>query len=94
MDEDTTIDEGLFNRQLYVIDRESMQHMRRSRVLIYGLDALGVETGESLCNTGKKTRAPTACTDPCVPSYVSLLTILTDVPCPARLQPRTCVSWV
>ena len=45
MADESTIDEGLFNRQLYVIDHKSMERMRCSSVLIVGLDALGVEIG-------------------------------------------------
>jgi ubiquitin-activating enzyme E1 len=39
------IDEALWNRQLYVIDKESMSKMRNSSVLLVGLRGLGVEIG-------------------------------------------------
>lgn len=46
MDTDTPkIDEGLYSRQLYVIDHESMQKVMGSRVLIIGLQGLGAEIG-------------------------------------------------
>ena len=39
------IDEGLYSRQLYVIDHASMKRVMESKVLIVGLSGLGVEAG-------------------------------------------------
>ncbi len=41
----TTIDEGLYSRQLYVLGFEAMQQMAGSVVLVSGLGGLGVEIG-------------------------------------------------
>lgn len=40
------IDDGLYSRQLYVIDRESMSKVMKSNILIIGLGGLGVEIGK------------------------------------------------
>ncbi|PRP75202.1 ubiquitin-like modifier-activating enzyme 1-like, partial [Planoprotostelium fungivorum] len=40
---DSSIDEGLYSRQLYVMGHEAMQKMGASNVLIVGLRGLGVE---------------------------------------------------
>ena len=47
-DEKPQIDEALWSRQLYVIDKESMSKMRNSSVLLVGLRGLGVEIGTYL----------------------------------------------
>ena len=41
----SSIDEGLYSRQLYVMGREGQARMATSDVLIVGLNGLGVEIG-------------------------------------------------
>lgn len=41
----STIDEGLYSRQLYVLGHDAMKRMSASDVLIVGLRGLGVEIG-------------------------------------------------
>lgn len=39
------IDEGLYSRQLYVMGRDAQKRMGSAKVLICGLNGLGVEIG-------------------------------------------------
>ncbi|KAK6089881.1 hypothetical protein P3W45_001084 [Vairimorpha bombi] len=48
----TTIDESLYSRQLYVIGKDAMEKMMKSRVLVIGLNGLGQEVVKNLCLTG------------------------------------------
>ena len=41
----SSIDEGLYSRQLYVMGREGQARMATSNVLIVGRNGLGVEIG-------------------------------------------------
>jgi hypothetical protein len=45
------IDESLYSRQLYVLDHASMKHVMASKVLLIGLDGLGIEIGTSSAKT-------------------------------------------
>ena len=45
MSQDTTIDESLYSRQLYVLGEDAMKKMNASSVLIIGMKGLGVEIG-------------------------------------------------
>ena len=47
-EQNQTIDEGLYSRQLYVMGHEAMQRMGSSNVLVVGLRGLGVEIGKFL----------------------------------------------
>eukprot|EP01117_Protostelium_nocturnum_P002084 TRINITY_DN12724_c0_g1_i1.p1 TRINITY_DN12724_c0_g1~~TRINITY_DN12724_c0_g1_i1.p1 ORF type:complete len:1011 (+),score=274.61 TRINITY_DN12724_c0_g1_i1:161-3193(+) len=49
-----SIDEGLYSRQLYVMGHEAMQKMGASNVLIVGLRGLGVEIAKNVILTGVK----------------------------------------
>ncbi|XP_016367703.1 ubiquitin-like modifier-activating enzyme 1 [Sinocyclocheilus rhinocerous] len=46
------IDEGLYSRQLYVIDHDSMRRMGRADVLIAGMRGLGVEIAKNVILAG------------------------------------------
>eukprot|EP01012_Entosiphon_sulcatum_P009048 TRINITY_DN14_c0_g1_i1.p1 TRINITY_DN14_c0_g1~~TRINITY_DN14_c0_g1_i1.p1 ORF type:complete len:998 (-),score=166.39 TRINITY_DN14_c0_g1_i1:338-3331(-) len=46
------IDEGLYNRQLYVLGQDTMKKMMATRVLIVGLSGLGCEIAKNLILTG------------------------------------------
>lgn len=48
----TQIDESLYSRQLYVIGKDAMEKMMKSRILVIGLDGLGQEVVKNLCLTG------------------------------------------
>ena len=45
MSQDTTIDESLYSRQLYVLGEDAMKKMNASSALIIGMKGLGVEIG-------------------------------------------------
>jgi ubiquitin-activating enzyme E1 len=51
------IDESLYSRQLYAIGKDTMQSLINSKVLIVGLDPLGVEICKNLilCGVGSIT---------------------------------------
>ncbi|XP_063100531.1 ubiquitin-like modifier-activating enzyme 1 isoform X1 [Cavia porcellus] len=51
---DTTIDEALYSRQLYVLGHEAMKHLQKSSVLISGLRGLGVEIAKNIILGGVK----------------------------------------
>ncbi|KAI5793095.1 hypothetical protein EDC01DRAFT_630094 [Geopyxis carbonaria] len=51
---DSTIDEGLYSRQLYVLGHEAMKRMSQSDVLVVGLKGLGVEIAKNICLAGVK----------------------------------------
>jgi ubiquitin-activating enzyme E1 len=51
---DSKIDESLYSRQLYVMGHEAQRRMQDSRVLIVGLDGLGVETAKNVILAGVK----------------------------------------
>lgn len=48
------IDESLYSRQLYVMGHDAQRRMQDSRVLIVGLDGLGVETAKNVILAGVK----------------------------------------
>ncbi|QPG74729.1 E1 ubiquitin-activating protein [Brettanomyces nanus] len=48
------IDEGLYSRQLYVLGKEAMQKMAKSKVLIIGLKGLGIEIAKNVALAGVK----------------------------------------
>ncbi|KAH9469643.1 hypothetical protein MJO28_004497 [Puccinia striiformis f. sp. tritici] len=50
----STIDEGLYSRQLYVLGHDAMQKMANSDVLIVGMKGLGVEIAKNICLAGVK----------------------------------------
>ncbi|KAJ3153574.1 SPS-sensor component ptr3 [Geranomyces variabilis] len=50
----TTIDEGLYSRQLYVLGHDAMKKMSNSNVLIVGLKGLGVEIAKNVILAGVK----------------------------------------
>ncbi|MBW0490378.1 hypothetical protein O181_030093 [Austropuccinia psidii MF-1] len=50
----STIDESLYSRQLYVLGHEAMQKMANSNVLIVGMQGLGVEIAKNICLAGVK----------------------------------------
>ncbi|CAH0514318.1 unnamed protein product [Peronospora belbahrii] len=50
----TTIDEGLYSRQLYVMGREAQLRMGTSNVFIVGLNGLGVEIAKNVILAGVK----------------------------------------
>ncbi|KAL7267187.1 E1 ubiquitin-activating protein [Rhizina undulata] len=52
--ESSTIDEGLYSRQLYVLGHEAMKRMSQSDVFIIGMKGLGVEIAKNLCLAGVK----------------------------------------
>jgi len=54
MKENSSIDENLYSRQLYVMGHEAMQKMGVSNVLIVGLRGLGVEIAKNVILTGVK----------------------------------------
>lgn len=54
MEPETKIDEGLYNRQLYVFGHEAQKRMASSSILIIGLDGLGVETAKNIILAGVK----------------------------------------
>lgn len=56
-----TIDEGLYSRQLYVMGFEAMRKMGSSNILVIGLSGLGVEIAKNLILTGVK--SVTICDD-------------------------------
>lgn len=63
-----TIDESLYSRQLYVMGHDAQRRMQDSRVLIVGLDGLGVETAKNVILAGVKSvglldNTPTSYTD-------------------------------
>ena len=47
MSKDTTIDESLYSRQLYVLGEDAMKKMNASSALIIGMKGLGVEIGRN-----------------------------------------------
>ncbi|KAL1478894.1 hypothetical protein MTO96_052286 [Rhipicephalus appendiculatus] len=49
-----SIDEGLYSRQLYVLGHDAMQRMARSDVLICGMRGLGVEIAKNIILGGVK----------------------------------------
>ncbi|KAH9411767.1 ubiquitin-activating enzyme E1 [Ordospora pajunii] len=49
---DAEIDESLYSRQLYVVGKDAMRKMMRSRVLVIGLDGLGQEVVKNICLAG------------------------------------------
>ncbi|KAF8251067.1 ubiquitin-activating enzyme E1 [Wilcoxina mikolae CBS 423.85] len=50
----STIDEGLYSRQLYVLGHEAMKRMSQSDILVVGLKGLGVEIAKNICLAGVK----------------------------------------
>ncbi|KAF2861759.1 E1 ubiquitin activating enzyme [Piedraia hortae CBS 480.64] len=52
--QDSTIDESLYSRQLYVLGHEAMKRMGSSNVLIVGLRGLGVEIAKNVALAGVK----------------------------------------
>ncbi|PLW21703.1 hypothetical protein PCANC_03221 [Puccinia coronata f. sp. avenae] len=50
----STIDESLYSRQLYVLGHDAMQKMANSDVLIVGMKGLGVEIAKNICLAGVK----------------------------------------
>ncbi|KAG0150261.1 hypothetical protein CROQUDRAFT_130822 [Cronartium quercuum f. sp. fusiforme G11] len=50
----STIDESLYSRQLYVLGHEAMRKMANSNVLIVGMTGLGVEIAKNICLAGVK----------------------------------------
>lgn len=50
----STIDESLYSRQLYVLGHEAMRKMANSDVLIVGMKGLGVEIAKNICLAGVK----------------------------------------
>jgi len=50
--DDVKVDEQLYSRQLYVIDHESFKKMRKSSVLIAGLNGLGAEIAKNVILAG------------------------------------------
>lgn len=52
--DENKVDEGLYSRQLYVIDHESMQKMQQSTVLIAGMNGLGAEIAKNTILAGVK----------------------------------------
>ncbi|XP_041047447.1 ubiquitin-like modifier-activating enzyme 1 [Carcharodon carcharias] len=50
----TEIDEGLYSRQLYVLGHEAMKRMKNSKVLISGMQGLGVEIAKNIVLGGVK----------------------------------------
>ena len=48
------IDEGLYSRQLYVLGKEAMLKMAKSKVLIIGLKGLGIEIAKNVALAGVK----------------------------------------
>ncbi|CCI39648.1 unnamed protein product [Albugo candida] len=48
------IDEGLYSRQLYVMGREAQLKMGSARILIIGLDGIGVEIAKNIILAGVK----------------------------------------
>jgi len=52
MGDTTTIDEGLYSRQLYVLGHEAMRDMSKANVLISGLGGLGVEIAKNVILSG------------------------------------------
>lgn len=51
---DSSIDESLYSRQLYVFGHEAQARMQNSDVLIVGLSGLGVETAKNVILSGVK----------------------------------------
>lgn len=51
---DTTIDESLYSRQLYVLGKDAMLKMASSNVLIIGLKGLGLEIAKNVTLAGVK----------------------------------------
>jgi len=49
-----SVDEALYNRQLYVIDHESMKKMQQSTVLLAGMNGLGAEIAKNTILAGVK----------------------------------------
>lgn len=54
---DSTIDESLYSRQLYVMGKEAMLKMQNANVLIIGLKGLGVEIAKNVALAGVKSLA-------------------------------------
>ncbi|ODQ54016.1 ubiquitin-activating enzyme E1 1 [Saitoella complicata NRRL Y-17804] len=52
--QNSTIDESLYSRQLYVLGHEAMKRMSASNVLIIGLRGLGIEIAKNICLAGVK----------------------------------------
>eukprot|EP00761_Pharyngomonas_kirbyi_P007417 gb/GECH01007427.1/.p1 GENE.gb/GECH01007427.1/~~gb/GECH01007427.1/.p1 ORF type:complete len:1022 (+),score=286.96 gb/GECH01007427.1/:1-3066(+) len=52
--ENDSVDKQLYDRQLYVLDMESMKKMTSSHVLLCGLNGLGVEIAKNIILTGVK----------------------------------------
>ncbi|CEH13667.1 ubiquitin activating enzyme [Ceraceosorus bombacis] len=50
----SSIDEGLYSRQLYVLGHDAMKRMAVSNVLVVGLRGLGVEVAKNICLAGVK----------------------------------------
>lgn len=50
----SSIDEGLYSRQLYVLGHDAMRRMALSNVLVVGLRGLGVEIAKNICLAGVK----------------------------------------
>lgn len=65
---ETLIDENLHSRQLAVYGREVMRRMAASSVLISGLNGVGVEIGEGVCQAlGRRMHADRAAARPARP---------------------------
>jgi ubiquitin-activating enzyme E1 len=50
--QNTEIDESLYSRQLYVLGKDAMQSMRKSNVLIHGLNGCGLEIAKCVILAG------------------------------------------
>eukprot|EP00984_Skeletonema_dohrnii_P007166 scaffold2582_cov106-Skeletonema_dohrnii-CCMP3373.AAC.11 len=49
---DTTVDEKLYSRQLYVMGHEAQRRMMSSRAVVVGLSGLGVEVAKNIILAG------------------------------------------
>ncbi|KAK9455417.1 hypothetical protein V1511DRAFT_352428 [Dipodascopsis uninucleata] len=52
--EESTIDESLYSRQLYVLGEEAMKRLNHSNILIVGMKGLGVEIAKNVALAGVK----------------------------------------
>lgn len=50
-----SIDEGLYSRQLLVLGAKAMESLNKSRVVLSGLGALGIEVAKNIVLGGVKT---------------------------------------
>jgi ubiquitin-activating enzyme E1 len=54
MEEATTIDEGLYSRQIYVLGADTLQALSKLNYLVVGLSGLGVEVAKNLSLAGPR----------------------------------------